>query len=153
MDEVYIKEAMLMSSISRYPIALDDTWAVWNNLVLTKRMALAFLTKLNAGPLPRHLQEVLYADYSKKMKHLPANYQEPLRQKGSYWNYHTRQLVLRETEETEYEWFSRLYGRLYSSLSERTTGTDFSLNEVSTNTVMLDNDYKKLAIERLFLNE
>jgi hypothetical protein len=153
MDEVYIKEAMLMSSISRYPIALDDTWAVWNNLVITKRMALAFLTKLNAGPLPRHLQEVLYADYSKKITSLPKDYQEPLRQKGSYWNFHTRQRVLRDTEETEYEWFSRLYGRLYSSLSERTTGVDFSQNDVSTNVVALDPDYKKQAMERLFLNE
>ena len=144
MDDHSIREAMLMSSISKYPVNITDGWVAWSNIVITKRMALAFLTKLYGGPLPRLMYDVLYEGYASDIEQVPEEYRLLLRPVGMYWNYHTRQSVLRETEETTEEWFRRLYFNItYSILEKDNEGKQLPIAD----------DYKKVAIERMFLYE
>ena len=74
MDDHSIREAMLMSSISKYPVNITDGWVAWSNIVITKRMALAFLTKLYGGPLPRLMYDVLYEGYASDIEQVPEEY-------------------------------------------------------------------------------
>ena len=64
MEEASIEQALLMSTLSKFPVVLDKTWVVWNSAILTKRMVLAVTTKLHSGPLPKHMVEILLKDVS-----------------------------------------------------------------------------------------
>lgn len=144
MDEAYIEQALLMSSLSKFPVPLNDRWAVWNTIVLTKKMVLGFLTKLHSGPLPQGMQEILLKDYLKHCNELPTKFVNGPRDKGAYWNFHKRELVHRDSPESCYEWFNRLYFSIHQSM--------VTTNQDEIKIIVLDNDYKKQVIERIFLD-
>jgi len=146
MDEVSINEAILISTLGKFPAVINERWVAWGGSVITKKIAVAFLTKLHSGPLPSHIQGLLLDDYKNHIDELPEAHRNLPRDTGVYWNFHTRQHVNRDYPEYAHEWFQRLYYPVQLSLSE--TGAN---GEVKV--VVLDHDYKKLVIERLFLDE
>lgn len=145
MEEAYIEQAKLMSSLSKFPVELNDRWAAWNETVVTKKMVLGFLTKLHHGPVPSHMLELLLADYKANCTELPEKFVDLPRGTGRYWNFHKREMVEREYPETSNEWFNRLYFNVYNSM--------VTVNNDQLKVVVLDNDYKKQVIERIFLSE
>jgi hypothetical protein len=146
MDEASINEAILISTLGKHPAAIEGRWVAWGGNVITKKMVLAFLTKLHSGPLPQHVQELLLDDYTKHVGELPEQFRNLPRGEGLYWNFHTRQHVHREHPEYPHEWFQRLYYAVYTSIAQ--TGEHGELKIVG-----LDPDYKKQVIERVFLDD
>jgi hypothetical protein len=146
MDEASINQALLMSTLGKYPVVINDRWVAWANQIITKKMALAFLTKLHSGPLPGHIQNLLLDDYKQYADELPEERRDLPRDSGMYWNFHTRQHVSRDYPEYPAEWFQRLYYPIQLSMTE--TGANGEIK-----VVVLDADYKKVAIERLFLHD
>lgn len=145
MEEVSIDQALLMSTLSKFPVVINDTWIGWNSAVITKKMVLAVTTKLHSGPLPKHVLEILLKDYVSKVDTLPEKYKDLPREKGLYWDFHRREKVMRDHPESAYEWFSRIYYSIYSSMTEKT--------QDGLTVIVLDNDYKKKVIERVFLDD
>jgi hypothetical protein len=146
MDEASIDQALLMSTLGKFPVVISDRWVAWAGQVISKKMALAFLTKLHSGPLPSHIQELLLTDYKQHVEELPESRRLLPRDSGTYWNFHTRQHVNRDHPEYPVEWFQRVYYPVQLSMTETGPNGEIKL-------VVLDGDYKKLVIERLFLDE
>jgi len=145
MDEASIEQAILVSQLSKFPVEIDRRWAVWNDRVITKKMVLGVLTKLHQGPLPNHLQEVLLKDYIAHCQEVPDKFTDLPRVEGTYYNFHTREHVKREYPETCLEWFNRIYYNIFQSMAVQDAN--------ALKVVLLDNDYKKQVIERIFLSE
>ncbi len=145
MDVASIEQAQLMSSLSKFPVNLNNRWAVWNDVVITKKMLLGILTKLHHGPLPTHMQSILLEDYKTHCHEVPTKFVNLPREKGRYWNFNTREMVEREYPESPYEWFNRIYFNVHQSM--------VITNQDELKVVVLDNDYKKQVLERIFLSE
>lgn len=145
MDEASIEQAILMSQLGKFPVELNDRWAVWNDQVMTKKMVLGVLTKLHQGPLPNHMQDVLLRDYIAHCQEVPDRFTDLPRQEGTHWDFRVRAHVKREYPESCLEWFNRIYYNIFQSMAEQ--------DENALKVVLLDNDYKRKVIERIFLSE
>jgi len=145
MEEASIEQALLMSTLGKFPVVINDTWVAWNQAIITKKMVLAVTTKLHNGPVPQHMMDVLLKDYLSNVDTLPKKYKDGPREKGLFWDFHRREKIMRDHPESAYEWFQRIYYSISSSMAEKTAA--------GVTLVLLDNDYKKTVIERVFLND